>query len=216
MKKVKVIKAAEKLVRDKLSKDGTGHDWYHVDRVRKAALILGKKEKADLFIVEVAAILHDLYDWKFSDWKKGLELIKKWLIKQNVQLSDTDSICYIIENISYKLGTNKHKMKTIEGRVVQDADRLDALGAIGIARLFAFGGFVGRPIYDPLIKPVEYKKFGLFKKTSSTSLNQFYEKLLRLRKGMNTKNGKKMAKARDVFLRKYLKQFLQEWKLKDF
>jgi len=164
MNKKLIIKKVNSYVKDKLYGEGSGHDWWHTDRVRKLALKIAKKENADLFIIELAALLHDVYDWKFykkTVRKNALEkLLKKYKTKDEI----ITQVLYIVENISYKGGTNKVKMKNLEGQIVQDADRLDALGAIGIARTFTYGGKISRQMYDPKIKAKKYKNLTEYKK----------------------------------------------------
>jgi uncharacterized protein len=209
MNKEKIVKSVAEFVRKKMDGEGTGHDWWHIQRVWKLAVTIGKKEKADIFIVQLAALLHDIADWKFTkDDGLAARITKKLLSKHGVSEATIDKVIYIIENISYKGGKNRIKFKEVEGRVVQDADRLDAVGAIGIARTFAFGGFRGRPLHDPRIKP----RPGL--PLSNTTINHFYEKILLVRSKMNTKTGRHLAKHRHDFVVQYLKQFYKEWNLK--
>jgi len=193
---MEIIKKTEKYVEKTLKNDGTGHDWWHIHRVRKTSLELGQKEKANLFIVELAALLHDIADWKFfgGDDTKGAQTARKWLQKFNLEENTINHVCNIIKEISFKGAGVKTKMTTIEGQIVQDADRLDAIGAIGIARTFAYGGNKNREIYNPEIKPQFHQSFEEYKKSQGTSLNHFYEKLLLLKNLMNTKTGRKINK----------------------
>ncbi len=212
MNQLEVIRKTEALVKAKMLGEGTGHDWWHVDRVRRNALGIAKKEKqGDLFIIQLAALTHDLDDWKFRTTKQPLNSLKilsaAGLNKQLIQ-----KVLDITEISSFKLGTNKAKMKTIEGKIVQDADRLDAIGAIGIARLFAFGGSKGREIHNPGKKRVKYKSVKQLKWSTNTSLHHFSEKLLFLKDRMNTKTGKRFALKRHKFMQNYLKEFHREWK----
>ncbi|HEX5429735.1 MAG TPA: HD domain-containing protein [Patescibacteria group bacterium] len=199
MTKAQILVKTRGFVRTKLENEATGHDWYHIERVVRAAKLIGKKEKADLFIVELGALLHDIADWKFNqDQHAGEKVTRKWLISLGLDKDNIERVAYIVQNISFKVGANKHKMKSIEGMVVQDADRLDALGAIGVARAFAYGGYKHRMIYDPEGK-------------SETSIKHFYDKILWLRDLMNTKTGYKLAGEREKFVKNYLKQFYKEW-----
>lgn len=215
---MEIIKKTEKYVEKTLKNDGTGHDWWHVHRVRKTSLELGQKENADLFVVELAALLHDIADWKFhgGDDTKGPETARKWLQKFDLEENIIDQVCKIIEEISFKGAGVKTKMTTIEGKVVQDADRLDALGAIGIARTFAYGGNKNREIYNPEIKPQFHQSFEEYKKNQGTSLNHFYEKLLLLKDLMNTKTGKEIAEKKHQFMKQFLDNFLCEWEGQDY
>ena len=200
-------------VKKHLDGEGTGHDWWHIERVLKNGIFIGKAEKADLFIVQLAALLHDIADWKFhnGDHAKGAKISREILSRYCVDEKIINHVCEIVLNISFKGAGVKNKIKTLEGKVVQDADRLDALGAIGIARCFAYGGFSGRQIHNPRIRPNHHKTFAAYKNNKGTSINHFYEKLLLLKNMMNTQTGKKMAQERHKFMEKYLKTFFKEW-----
>lgn len=213
MNKKQIIKNTEKFVKDKMSGEGSGHDWWHIYRVWRNAVHIGKEEKADMFIVELGALLHDIADFKFhnGDDTAGARVSKVWLEKQGVDEEIIKHVCNIVKGVSFKGAKVKSELKTKEGMVVQDADRLDALGAIGIARVFAYGGSKGREIYNPEIKVVKHKSFEEYKNANSTSINHFSEKLLLLKDLMNTKSGKKMAVKRHKFLKQYLDRFLKEW-----
>lgn len=208
----KMISETENFVREKMAGDSTGHDWWHVDRVRKTSLIFAGKENADLFIVEMAALLHDVADHKFI--KKGDEnerIIENWLKSLGLNQKIANEITEIIENLSYKGAGVDTPMRTIEGKVVQDADRLDAIGAIGIARTFAYGGYKGNPIHVPGAKPTYHDSFETYKKGSASTINHFYEKLLLLKERMNTESGKKEAIIRHERMIKFLEDFFHEW-----
>ena len=196
-------------------KGDPGHDWSHADRVRKIALYIGKKERADLFIVELAALLHDIADYKFhnGDESLGSRIATKWLKRFDIHLSTIKEISYIVREVSFKGAKVKSKMKTIEGMVVRDADKLDALGAIGVARTFSYAGYFGIPMHVPGIKPTLHRTFAEYKKNSRSTINHFYEKLLLLKDKMHTKTGKRLAEERHRFIEAYLKQFLREWKV---
>ena len=215
MNKTSIIKQTADYVKKTLEEEWSGHDWWHVYRVWQTAKTIGAKEKADMFIVELAAILHDISDWKFSrgDDKAGAKKARKWLEKIKVDKKIIDEVTYIVENISYKGGTNKVKMRSIEGKIVQDADRLDAMGAIGVARAFAFGGNTNAKMHDPDIKPMTFRDFEDFKKSMkvNTVINHFYEKLLLIKNLMNTKTAKEIAKGRHRYLEEFLDKFLNEW-----
>jgi len=177
-----IVKKTLDYAKQKLSGDVTGHDFWHTQRVYKMAIYLAKKEKADLFIVQLAALLHDIADWKFNDnEKEGKVLSKKWLQTLKVDEAIINRVCNIIDDISFKGAGVSNKIKSIEGKVVQDSDRLDALGAIGIARTFAYGGYKQREIYNPAVKPKLCKTFSSYKKNKDTSVSHFYEKLLLLK-----------------------------------
>lgn len=215
MDKNKIIQKVKEYVRKELGHEPTGHDWGHSWRVWKMAKRIAEKEGGDLFIIELAALLHDIADWKFSggNTKTGSKKAKILLEKLGVEQKIIKEVCCIIENISFKGAGVKDKMKIIEGKIVQDADRLDAIGAIGIARTFAYGGFKRKEIYNPEIKPKVHKSFREYKENKSTSINHFYEKLLLLKDRLNTKTAKKIAEKRHKFLEAYLKQFFKEWRV---
>jgi uncharacterized protein len=208
-----IISRTETQVRHLLSSDTTGHDWWHIHRVRQNAKRIGVEEGADMFIVELSALLHDIADWKFHDGDEtaGPREARIWLEQLNVGADIINHICQIIEGISFKGAGVSGQMKTKEGMVVQDADRLDALGAIGIARAFAYGGYKGRPIHDPNVPPEQHETFEQYKKSSGPTINHFYEKLLLLKDQMNTPTGKTMAEERHAFLVTFLDRFHAEW-----
>jgi len=215
MNKKAIIKQTASYVKNILKKDSTGHDWWHTYRVWKMALKIAKKEKnVDLFVIQLAALLHDIADWKFNggDMSIGLELAKRWLEKLKVDEKTISKVCEIIENISFKGAYVKSKPISKEAMIVQDADRLDAIGAIGIARCFATGAKLNRVLYNPKIKPKLHKTFEEYKNSKSSSINHFYEKLLLLKDLMNTKTGKEIAKSRHEFMEQFLDRFFSEWK----
>ena len=199
---------------EKVSKnEPTGHDWWHIYRVWKLACKIGIEENADLFVVQLAALLHDIADWKFNDGneKTGGIVASKLLTEQNIDPLISKKVVTIVNTVSFKGAKVKSTVNTLEGKVVQDADRLDAIGAIGIARTFAYGGSKGRPIYDPTIKPVLHESFDAYKASVSPTINHFYEKLLLLKDQMNTETGRKLAYERHRFMKHYLAQFYDEW-----
>jgi uncharacterized protein len=185
-------------VQEALSGDGTGHDWWHVHRVWKTAQRIGRAEGADMLVVELAALLHDIADWKLNDGDSavGPRLAKEWLDSQGLEPAVTDHVCQIIAGISFKGAGVEQPSLSLEGQVVQDADRLDAMGAIGIARAFAYGGAKGRMIYDLAAKPAEHRTAEEFLKNGGTTINHFYEKLLLLRDRMNTASRPTRSSAR--------------------
>ncbi len=214
MNKSATIKKTRKFIAHHFSKEGSGHDWWHMLRVWKNAVDIAKKEKnVDMFIVQMAALLHDLEDWKLVASNKNKITVKKFLENLKLEAKDINHICQIIDNLSFKGAGVKSKMATKEGMIVQDADRLDALGAIGIGRVFIFIGHVGRPMYDPNIKPRLHQSFAQYKKSkdNGSAINHFYEKLLLLKDRMNTATGKKIAKERHKFMVVFLDKFFEEW-----
>ncbi len=211
--KKEILQKTEQYVRDKLEGEGSGHDWWHIHRVRNTALTLGKEEQADLFIVELAALLHDIADHKFhgGDDSVGPRIAGEWLVSLNVTENVTHHVQKIINDLSFKGANVATPMQTIEGKVVQDADRLDAVGAIGIARAFAYGGHRNRELFNPEKAPHLHDSFEDYKTDTGPTINHFYEKLLLLRDRMNTTTGRKIAQGRHQFMQSYLEQFYAEW-----
>ena len=213
MKKERIVERIAEKVRKDLENEGSGHDWWHVYRVWKMAKHVSKEESADTFVVELAALLHDIRDWKFhhSDDTVGPRMARRILSKQGLPEDIISHVCEIIQTAPFKGAGMRTKMRTIEGKVVQDADRLDAIGAIGIARAFAYGGSKNRPIYNPNQKPMQHRTKEEYLKSESPTINHFYEKLLLLKDRMNTETAKKIAKERHKFMKKYLDRFFEEW-----
>lgn len=211
-----VIKLVADEVKDKFKNDGTGHDWWHIYRVWQMALKISEQEKADLYVVQLSALLHDIADWKYHDGddtvgpKKAREILEKYKVAENV----IDQVVEIIADLSFKGAGVETKMKTVEGMIVQDADRLDAIGAIGIARTFAYGGYKNNLMYDPEIKPVIHNTKEEYFKSVSTTINHFYEKLLLLKDLMNTDTAKQIALQRHEFMEEFLKNFYNDVNIK--
>jgi uncharacterized protein len=209
-----IIKKTEEFVKSKLCGEGTGHDWWHTLRVWKLAKKIAEEEGADLFVVEISSLLHDIADWKFQDGGNdsvGAIITKEWLESFNVDNKTISHICNIVKGVSFKGANVKNEIDSIEGMVVQDADRLDAMGAIGISRCFAYGGSKGRPIHDPERKAIKHNSFEEYKNSNSPSINHFYEKLLLLKEKMNTSTGRRIAEERHQFMEIYLERFFKEW-----
>jgi len=217
MNKKLIIFQTSEFIKSKLIGEGSGHDWWHVYRVWKNAIQIARQEHVDMFIVELAALLHDIADWKFNDGNEdiGPQLAREWLESIAADEKVILHVCQIIQDISFKGIGVKSEMKTLEGKVVQDADRLDAIGAIGIGRAFAYGGSKGREMYNPDIKPEKHDSFEEYKNSKGTSINHFYEKLLLLKGLMNTEAGKKKAEKRHAITVDFLQEFLLEWEGKD-
>ncbi|MGO8745915.1 MAG: HD domain-containing protein [Thermoguttaceae bacterium] len=196
-----------------LSGDGTGHDWWHVYRVWKMAKRIGQAEGAGLLVVELAALLHDIADWKLhdGDCAVGPRMARDWLDSLELDGSISQHVCQIIADISFKGAGVEQPVLSLEGQVVQDADRLDAIGAIGIARAFSYGGAKGRLMYDPVVKPTEHRTAEAYLKSGGTTINHFYEKLLLLKDRMNTATGKAVAEERHRFIEEFLERFFEEW-----
>ena len=208
-----ILTRTQQHVRHLLSGDGTGHDWHHIDRVRRVALRLADAEGADPFVVELAALLHDVADWKFhgGDETAGPRAAREWLASLDVDEATIDHVCGIVAGLSFKGAGVATEMPTVEGRVVQDADRLDAIGAIGVARTFAYGGHRGQPLHDPDLPPTLHDSFAAYKQPGGTSLNHFHEKLLLLKDRMQTASGRRWAETRHAYLEAFVERFLQEW-----
>ena len=216
MDQTDIIQKTADYIRAEFSNDSSGHDWWHIYRVWKNAIAICEIEKADSFIVQLAALLHDLDDWKFTATGDETPLrARAWLDSHHVNLAVADSVCEIIKHISYKGAGVNNKMDSLEGFIVQDADRLDAIGAIGIGRAFAYGGYKNRMMYDPDSPPHMHASFEEYKNSKSATINHFYEKLLLLKDRMNTKTAKRIAEERHDVMLKFLDQFMLEWEGRD-
>lgn len=213
MNKKLIINKTAEYAKKTLEGEGSGHDWWHVYRVWQLAKKIGKAEKADLFVVELGALLHDIADYKFYDGDEeiGGKLSEKWLKELGVDGKIIDQVVYIVNGINFKGAKVKHDIKTLEAKIVFDADKLDAIGAIGIARTFAFGGYMQRPIYEPNVQPYFHKSFEEYKKGKSHTINHFYEKLLLLKDIIHTETAKKIAAKRHVYMEEFLQRFYKEW-----
>jgi len=215
MDKPLIIKNTIVFVKNTLKNAESGHDWFHIERVYNNAKLIAKQENVDLFVVELAALLHDIADSKFHDGDENIGPNKaaKFLHTQNISTNIITHIVTIIGNMSFSKSLEKTiKFNSLELQVVQDADRLDAIGAIGIARAFNYGGFKNRTIYNPEIKPNLHLSKEAYKKSTAPTINHFYEKLLLLKDKMNTKTGKKIALERHRFIVLFLAQFYSEWR----
>ncbi|WP_455538550.1 HD domain-containing protein [Terrisporobacter sp.] len=208
MNKDIIINETKIFVKNKLLSEGTGHDWYHIKRVYNLSTYLCEKENGDEFIIKMVALLHDIDDWKFSNNHNTTEDFLKSI---NVDKESMSKIMKIIKTMSFKGGVQDSTQDSIEGKIVQDADRLDALGAIGIARAFAYGGSKNRVIYDPHIKPMKFKSLEDVKNANNHTINHFYEKLLKLKDLMNTNTAKHIAEERHRFMELFLNEFYYEW-----
>jgi len=208
-----IISKTIDFVKEKLSKAEGGHDWFHIQRVYNNAKLIAKDEDVDLFVVSLGALLHDIADSKFyeGDETVGPKIAKEFLNSLHLDKEVIQHVVHIIENISFKGGNELQKFKSPELDVIQDADRLDAIGAVGIARCFNYGGFKNRALYDPDIKPVLDMNKEEYKKSTAPTINHFYEKLLLLKDRMNTKTGRKLAIQRHHYMEQYLEQFYKEW-----
>ncbi|RCX23847.1 uncharacterized protein DFP94_1011451 [Fontibacillus phaseoli] len=204
-----IIEAAVSFVKNELEFEPSGHDWWHIERVRNLAVAIAKQEQADLLVCELSALLHDIADEKLNDTKEaGLEKVCSWLMSHGAERRLMDHVMLIISTMSYNGGKNP-PMDTIEGKVVQDADRLDAMGAIGIARTFIYSGATGRPMHQPGkdFSDADYRS------SEKSAIYHFYEKLLKLKGLLNTDYARELAEERHAFMESYLNQFYKEWDL---
>lgn len=208
-----IIDRTVQYVQTTLSGAEGGHDWFHIYRVWKTAKMIAEKESVNNLVVELAALLHDIADSKFygGDETIGPQMANEFLRSLRVQPDIIEHVIRIIENISFKGGNHRVDFHSAELAVVQDADRLDAMGAIGIARAFNYGGFKNRKLYDPQIPPNLQKTREEYKHNNEPTINHFYEKLLLLKDRMNTATGKLMAVKRHQFMERYLEEFFNEW-----
>lgn len=213
MTETEIIKQTIAFVKQSLQGAEGGHDWWHIERVHNNTKAIAATEPVNMFIAELGTLLHDIADSKFHDGDEniGPQKAKEFLQSLSVDEKVIDHVENIIRNISFKGGNITTTFSSVELSVVQDADRLDAMGAIGIARAFNYGGFKNREIYNPAITPDMQMDKEVYKKSNAPTLNHFYEKLLLLKDRMNTTTGKKMAAERHAFMEKYLEQFYGEW-----
>lgn len=208
-----IIEATVKFVKKELEGAEGGHDWWHIHRVQQRSRLIAQKEKADLLVVELGALLHDIADAKFHDGNEEIGPVKAVAFMQtlNIPADTIKHVENIIRYISFKGGNDVSKFYSPELGIVQDADRLDALGAIGIARAFNYGGFKNRALYDPAIKPQLQMTPEEYKSSTAPTINHFYEKLLLLKDRMNTATGKALAEEKHAFMEIFLEKFYAEW-----
>ncbi|NGZ75637.1 HD domain-containing protein [Saccharibacillus alkalitolerans] len=206
-----ILRAAAVLAKGELEHESSGHDWWHIHRVTKLAKTIAAEEGADLFVCELAALLHDLADEKLvDDHEAGMKRTESWMLENGASAEEASRVLEIISTMSFRGGSGS-PMTTLEGRVVQDADRLDAIGAIGIARTFVYSGKKGRPMHDPNI-PVRHKMTPEeYRSGNDTAINHFHEKLLKLQDLMNTDAGRRIAEERHSFMLEFLERFEREW-----
>ncbi|MFZ3590893.1 HD domain-containing protein [Bacillus sp. DJP31] len=206
-----MIERTKEFVKKILENDASGHDWWHIVRVHNLARMLAEQEEANLFVVEMSALLHDVADEKLNvSEEAGLKKVAEWLEVCKLEESVKQHILTIIQNMSFK-GGNHTLLSTIEGKVVQDADRLDAIGAIGIARTFAYAGSIGDIMHDPNLPARDTMTKDEYRNGKSTSINHFYEKLLKLKSLMNTDSAKRIAEQRHEYMENFINQFMKEW-----
>lgn len=211
MDKALVIESTRNFVKKALEGEASGHDWWHIQRVTESTKKIATNENADLFICTMAALLHDIADEKLNDSEAlGIEKVRSWLHSQSVDAKTIETIIDIITTISFK-GGHGPTLTRLEAKVVQDADRLDAIGAIGISRCFAYSGSSGQIIHNPNEKPRAHMTKEEYRSRGGTAINHFYEKLLKLKELMNTETGKQLANRRHQFMETFLEEFYHEW-----
>ncbi len=210
---MELIQKTINLVKEKLEGTESGHDWFHIERVWKLSLKIQEKEGGDKLIIELAALLHDIADPKFHNGDETLasKIVRNFLTEQNLDPSVMEKVIFIIENMSFKNRNDAPENLPLELKIVQDADRLDAIGAIGIARTFNFGGYKNNLMYHPDIKPKLNQTKEEYKKSNGTTINHFYEKLLLLKDLLNTDTAKNIADHRHQFMLQFLEEFYNEW-----
>ena len=214
MTQTEVISRTHEFLKEKFSTESSGHDYHHMYRTWKMAKHIASKESAaDGYIVELGALLHDIADWKFHDGDEeaGPRAAREWLESLAVDDSAIAHVEDIIRNVSFKGASIENKLRTIEGKIVHDADKLDAMGAIGIGRAFAYGGAKGRPMHDPARPAQQHQSFEAYKNSDGGTINHFYEKLLLLKDRMLTDTGRAMAAHRHTVTEQFLEEFLKEW-----
>jgi len=210
-----VINSIKTHVQSKFEIEATGHDWHHIERVYNTACFLQSKEGGNRSVIELAALLHDISDHKFNGGKlnEGGKIAFQLLIENGCDESTAEHVRQIVNSVSFKGANVKDKINSLEAKIVQDADRLDAIGAIGIARAFAFGGNRNRPIYEPNSTPTLHATFEEYSVAKSHTINHFYEKLLLLKDRLHTKTAIEIGKKRHLFMEDFLKQFYNEWNI---
>ncbi|MFN7096553.1 MAG: HD domain-containing protein [Gammaproteobacteria bacterium] len=212
MMSTEIIQKTANYVNELLHADSSGHDWWHIERVWKMAIKLAEGQPVNLFVVELAALLHDIDDWKFNEENsKTLSRATQWMHEVNLDTNTIEHVTQIIKEMCFKGANVATTMTTLEGMIVQDADRLDAIGAIGIARAFAYGGSRGRAMYDPDIPSIQHDSFEAYKKNQGSAINHFYEKLFLLKDRMNTNLAHKIAEQRHQVMLDFVQQFMREW-----
>ena len=210
MTQTDILERTAEYVKQEFSADSSGHDWWHIHRVWKNAISICQHEPADAYVVQLAALLHDLDDWKFNHADDETPVrAKAWMHSLGVEPAVIEQVCEIIKHVSYKGAGVENKMNSLEGFIVQDADRLDAIGAIGIGRAFAYGG-------DPDSPPTLHASFEEYKSSKSATINHFHEKLFLLKDMMNTPTAKRIAEGRHQVMLDFVERFMQEWEGLDF
>lgn len=208
-----LVEKVETSIKEQFLDDATGHDWHHIKRVYNLALFIHRKEGGDKEIIQLSALLHDISDHKFNGGKldEGGKVAYQLLIELGCEKERAERVKYIVDNVSYKGADTKSEMDYLEGKIVQDADRLDAIGAIGIARTFAYGGNRNQPMYEPGKDAKLHKSFEEYASAKTNTINHFYEKLLLLKDRLNTSTAIELGQHRHNYMENFLKEFFQEW-----
>lgn len=208
-----IVEAISQQIKSQFEDDATGHDWHHIQRVLNLSRHIQASEGGDLEIIELAALLHDISDHKFNGGQldAGGKIAFELLTSAGYPAERAEKVKYIVDNVSYKGANTTAEMHSLEGQIVQDADRLDAIGAIGIGRTFAYGGHKGQPMYDPDLSPTLHDSFDSYAKSKGTTINHFHEKLLLLKDRLNTETARKMGQQRHDLMEKFLDDFMGEW-----
>ncbi|TXI84071.1 MAG: HD domain-containing protein [Crocinitomicaceae bacterium] len=211
-----LVEIVKEKVQELFAHDTTGHDWFHIERVLKVAEYLQSKEGGNLELIQLAALLHDISDHKMNGGvlNAGGQVAFEMLVELGYDETKATMVKEIVDGVSYKGAHVQDVMTTVEGKIVQDADRLDAIGAIGIARAFAFGGSKNRPMYIPDYEPKMHTSFEEYASSKSHTVNHFYEKLLLLEARLHTETAKQIGKERHTFMEQFLEQFYNEWNSK--
>jgi uncharacterized protein len=215
MDNTNVIQTIKTLVQSKFAIEATGHDWYHIERVYNTACFLQSKEGGNRSVIELAALLHDISDHKFNGGKlnEGGKIAFQLLIENGCDENTAEHVHQIVDSVSFKGANVKDEVNSLEAKIVQDADRLDAIGAIGIARAFAYGGNRNRPIYEPSSMPTLHTSFEEYSSSKSHTINHFYEKLLLLKDRLHTQTAIEIGNERHQFMEDFLNQFYKEWNI---
>lgn len=200
-------------IRSQFEADSSGHDWHHIQRVLNMSRFIHSKEGGDLLVIELAALLHDISDYKLNGGKlnEGGIVATQIMKKFEIDSETIEKVVYIIDNISYKGANTPAEMTSLEGMIVQDADRLDAIGAIGVGRTFAYGGHKGQAMYDPSLSTTMHSSFEEYATAKSSTINHFYEKLLLLTDRLNTRTAKEIGRRRHEFMQQFVDEFMLEW-----
>lgn len=206
-----IIRSAEAFARERLGTDTSGHDWFHIERVRRMAVRLARHYQADAFVCELAALLHDLADGKLHESEReAMAGVSDWLNQQGLEEGTVNHVLGIIGAMSFK-GGHGPAMQSLEGQIVQDADRLDALGAVGIARTFMYSGWKGQMMHEPELPARDNMTLDEYRSGRGTAVNHFHEKLFKLKDLMNTRGARQIAEERHHFMERYIEQFMKEW-----